>query len=81
MCLAIPSLVLSIDGATALVDTLGDRREVSLLLMDEAPAAGDYVLIRQGSFAYERVEPERARESLALMDEVLSGGSPDVRTW
>jgi hydrogenase expression/formation protein HypC len=81
MCLAIPSRVLEIDDLMAVVDTAGEQRKVSLMLMHEDVAVGDYVLIQHGQFAFERVDPERARESLALMEEVFAQESPDVRTW
>ena len=81
MCLAIPSRVLEIDDLTAVVDTAGERRKVSLILMHEDVAVGDYVLIQHGQFAYERVDAERARESLALMEEVFAQDAADVRAW
>lgn len=81
MCLAIPSRVLEIADQMALVDTAGEQRSVSLLLMHEDVAVGDYVLIQQGSFAYERVDAERAKKALALMEEVFAQGSGDVRAW
>lgn len=81
MCLAIPSRVLEIDGLVAVVDSAGEQRKVSLMLMHEDVAVGDYVLIQQGSFAYERVDAERAKEALALMEEVFAQGSGDVRAW
>ncbi|WIM04837.1 MAG: HypC/HybG/HupF family hydrogenase formation chaperone [Candidatus Nitricoxidivorans perseverans] len=81
MCLAIPSRILGIDDLMAVVDTAGERRQVSLMLMQEDVAVGDYVLVRQGSFAYERVDEARARESLALMEEVFARGLADVRAW
>jgi hydrogenase expression/formation protein HypC len=81
MCLAIPSRVIETDGLMALVDTAGEQRKVSLLLMHEEVAVGDYVLIQQGSFAYERVDAGRAREALALMEEVFAQGGADVRAW
>ena len=81
MCLAIPSRVLEVDDLMAVVDSAGERRKVSLILMHEDVAVGDYVLIQQGSFAFERVDAERARESLALMEEVFAQESPDVRAW
>lgn len=81
MCLAIPSRVLEIADQMALVDTAGEQRSVSLLLMHEDVAVGDYVLIQQGSFAYERVDAERARETLALMQEIFAQGGSDVRAW
>ncbi len=76
-----PLGILEIDDLMAVVDTAGERRRVSLMLMHEAVAVGDYVLIQQGSFAYERVDAERARESLALMEEVFAQGAADVRAW
>lgn len=81
MCLAIPSRVLEINDLMAVVDTAGERRQVSLMLMHEEVAVGDYVLIQHGNLAYERVDPERARESLALMEEVFAQGPADVRAW
>ena len=81
MCLAIPSRIIEIDGLVAVVDTAGTQRQVNLMLMHEDVAVGDYVLIQNGSFAYERVDAERARESLALMEEVFARGPADVRAW
>ena len=81
MCLAIPSRVIEINDLMAVVDTLGERRDVSLVLMHENVVVGDYVLIQHGSFAYERLDAERARESLALMEEVFAQGPADVRAW
>lgn len=81
MCLAIPSRVIEIDDLMAVVDTAGEQRQVSLMLMHEEVAVGDYVLIQHGNLAYERVDPERARESLALMEEIFAQGQADVRAW
>ncbi|CAG0941379.1 MAG: hypothetical protein EFKGCFLK_01342 [Rhodocyclaceae bacterium] len=81
MCLAIPSRVLEIDDLMAVVDTAGEQRKVSLILMHEDVAVGDYVLIQHGQFAYERVDAARAREALALMQEVFGQGAADVRAW
>lgn len=81
MCLAIPSRVLEIDDQMAVVDTAGEQRRVSLMLMHEEVAVGDYVLIQHGQFAFERVDPERAREALALMEEIFAQGGADVRAW
>ncbi len=80
MCLAAPSRILEIGDGTALTECFGQLREVSLLLMDEELAVGDYVLIQVGGFAFERVEPERAEEALALMQELMAQGD-DAREW
>jgi hydrogenase expression/formation protein HypC len=81
MCLAVPSRVVAIDGDMASVEAFGETRQVSLLLMPEEVAMGDYVLIQAGGFAFERVEPERAEESLRLMQELMAQGTEDVRAW
>ncbi|MBK7767028.1 MAG: HypC/HybG/HupF family hydrogenase formation chaperone [Sulfuritalea sp.] len=80
MCLAAPSLVLEVRDGMALTECFGQRREVSLLLMGEEVAVGDYLLIQAGGFAFERVEPERAAEALALMEELMTQGG-DARHW
>ncbi len=80
MCLAAPSKVIEIDGDMAVTECFGQRRQVSLMLMADEVAVGDYVLIQAGGFAFERIDAERAEESLALMAELLEqGGDAGVR--
>ena len=71
MCMAIPSRVVALDGEMATVESFGQTRTVSLLLMPEPVAIGDYLLIQAGSFACERVDPERALETLAILGEIV----------
>jgi len=80
MCLAAPSRVVSVGDGTAVTECFGERRAVSLLLLDEEVAVGDYLLVQAGGFAFERVEPARALAALALMEELLSQPAP-ARTW
>lgn len=80
MCLAAPSRVVEVRDGTALTECFGQRREVSLLLLNEDVAVGDYLLIQAGGFAFERVEPERAAEALAVMAELMAQGG-DARSW
>ena len=80
MCLAAPSKVIEVSDGKAVTECFGLVREVSLLLMDEEIAVGDYLLIQAGGFAFERVEPERAEEALAVMRQVMEQGS-DAREW
>ncbi|MDI1246444.1 MAG: HypC/HybG/HupF family hydrogenase formation chaperone [Rhodoferax sp.] len=80
MCLAAPSLVIEVADGMALTECFGQTRRVSLLLMDEDVRAGDYLLIQAGGFAFERIEPERARESLALMQDLMTQPG-DARRW
>ncbi|MDK9726516.1 MAG: HypC/HybG/HupF family hydrogenase formation chaperone [Sterolibacteriaceae bacterium MAG5] len=80
MCLAAPSKVIEVRDGMAVTECFGQIREVSLMLMTEDVAVGDYVLIQAGGFAFERIDAERAAESLALMEELLDlGGSCATR--
>ena len=81
MCLAIPSRVVSTDGATAVVDVCGARREANLMLMPEEIAPGDFVLVHAG-FAMQKVDRETAEESLQFFRRLVaaaeaSGETPD----
>lgn len=80
MCLAAPSLVIEVRDGMALTECFGQRREVSLLLIDEVVAPGDYLLIQAGGFAFERVEPQRALEALELMKQLMTEDA-DARSW
>lgn len=80
MCLAAPSKVIEVRDGIALTECFGHRREASLLLMTEDVAVGDYLLIQAGGFAFERIDAERAEESLALMQELMSMDH-DKRSW
>ncbi len=71
MCLAIPSRIVALAGDMATVECFGERREVSLMLIDAPLMLGDYVLVQAGGFAYERVEPSAAQATLELLGEVL----------
>ena len=82
MCLAIPSRVEAVDGLTAVVEAQGQRREVSLMLLDDEVAVGDYLLVRNGSIAFERVDAERALAALALIASVVDPlQHADLRAW
>ncbi len=81
MCLAVPSRVLATDGLTATVEAEGEQRQVSLMLLDEEVALGDYLLVQAGGFAFERVDAGRAEETLSLMREIAARGEADIRAW
>ncbi|MBC7251578.1 MAG: HypC/HybG/HupF family hydrogenase formation chaperone [Anaerolineae bacterium] len=68
MCLAIPTLIKSIDGQQAEVEIGGVRRKISLALTPEAKV-GDYVIVHTG-FAISVLNEEEAQESLALFAEL-----------
>ena len=68
MCLAIPTLITSIEGTTARAEIGGVERTISLTLTPEA-RVGDYVLIHTG-FAIGIVDEEEAQETLQLLKEL-----------
>ena len=73
MCLSIPSKVVKIDKErnTAIVDTMGVKREAGLDLMEEGSVIiGDYVLLHIG-FIMNKIEEEDALESLRVYREIL----------
>jgi hydrogenase expression/formation protein HypC len=80
MCLAAPSRVIEVRDGAAVTECFGQTREVSLLLLTEDVAVGDYLLIQAGGFAFERVDSERAQEALALMEELMAQGG-DALSW
>ncbi|MFN3977795.1 HypC/HybG/HupF family hydrogenase formation chaperone [Sulfurihydrogenibium azorense] len=71
MCLSIPSKVEEIfPDETAIVDTMGVRRKVSLHLLPEPVDVGDYVLIHVG-YAITKMNEEDALESLKIYEEIV----------
>ena len=74
MCLSIPSKVVKIDKEknTAIVDTMGVKREAGLDLMEEGDVKrGDYVLLHIG-FVMNKIDEEDALASLETYKEILA---------
>jgi hydrogenase expression/formation protein HypC len=67
MCLSIPSKVISVDEVknSAIVDTLGVSREVSLDLMGEPISVGDFVLLHVG-YIINKINEEDALASIEV---------------
>lgn len=70
MCVGVPMQVISIEGADAVAEIDGVKREASLMLMDEEVRVGDFVIVHAG-FAISRLDEEDARETLAMMREAF----------
>jgi len=73
MCIAIPAKVLSVDDFTAEVERYGERLTVSLAMLAERIAVGDYVIVQARQYAVERMDEATAAESLKLFDEIMTG--------
>ncbi len=68
MCVAIPSRIVAIEGETATIEVGGNRSTARVDLIEDV-GVGDYVLVHAG-FAITKLDPDDARETLALMGEV-----------
>ncbi len=65
MCIALPHRVVRVTGDVALIARDdGDPVEVSLLLLGESVAPGDYLLLQAGGFAMARLDADTARQRL-----------------
>ena len=72
MCLAVPGLVESVEGRTAVVDFGGIKREAIIDLMEQGSVKpGTYVLVHTG-FVIQILDKKEAEETLELWREVLS---------
>ena len=71
MCIAFPGKIISIDEDNfAVIDIGGTKREVSLDLMDEEVALGEYVIAHAG-YAMHKVDEAFAKESLTTLKEII----------
>jgi hydrogenase expression/formation protein HypC len=71
MCLGIPSKIISIEGQNAVIDVYGAQRQISLLVLDEPVALGDYVIVHAG-FAIQKLREDIAKETLGYFNTYLS---------
>lgn len=71
MCLGVPGRVVEVDGMMATVDFFGVERRVSLQVVDEPVAPGDYVLNHVG-FAIRRIPADEIGETLDLYERLIA---------
>ena len=69
MCVAVPMKVVEISEFRCVAEIGGVRKEASLMMLDGVNV-GDYVMIHAG-FAIEKVDPQRAEETIRLMRQIL----------
>ncbi|UCB43445.1 MAG: HypC/HybG/HupF family hydrogenase formation chaperone [Dehalococcoidales bacterium] len=71
MCLAIPALVMSVDGLSAEVEFGEVSRQISIWLTPDVKP-GEYVLLHTG-YSINIIDEDEAKETLKLLEEVASG--------
>jgi len=76
MCLGIPGQIVSIAGATAVVDFWGTRKEIRIDALDEPVFPGDYILNHVGA-AVRRIPTHEIADTLALYETILAEGQED----
>ena len=67
MCLAVPALLVELDGDEGVADLHGSRLPVNTLLVPDV-RIGDWVLTHAG-FAIQRLDAEAAARTWAVLDE------------
>ncbi len=72
MCLAVPAEIISIanDVATCRVGEGDTTINASLMVLDEAVAAGDFLIVHAG-FAIRKLDPQEAKETLKILRDVI----------
>ena len=75
MCLAVPAKIISLNGASAEVDIMGNRMTADVSVLPDA-AVGDYILVHAG-FGIQIYDEEEARLTLDLINELAgkAGGA------
>lgn len=74
MCLAVPMRVVSVEGATGIVELGGVEQPVNFTLLPEV-APGEYVIVHAG-FALERLDEAEARRTIELINELTESEPP-----
>lgn len=69
MCVAVPMKVVEVSEYSCVAEIDGVRKTASVMTLDNV-AVGDYVMIHAG-FAIEKVDPEIAEQTLALMRQIV----------
>lgn len=73
MCLAVPAEVITIEDqvATCRVGEGETTVTASLMILDDAVAPGDFLIIHAG-FAIRKLDPVEARETLQILRDVMA---------
>ncbi len=74
MCIGIPGLIISVEGADAVVDFAGTARPISLLTLPDAQP-GDWIIAHSG-FAVKQLSEADATQSIECIVEMVDPGRP-----
>jgi hydrogenase expression/formation protein HypC len=68
MCLAVPMKIVQINGEFGIAELGGLRHKVNLQLLPQIKV-GDYIIVHAG-FGIEKLDAERAEETLRIINEI-----------
>jgi hydrogenase expression/formation protein HypC len=71
MCLGLPGEIVSISGATAVIECWGTRRNVQLDTITDLVRVGDFVIEHEGTII-RRIASEDVDDTMALYETVLA---------
>ena len=78
MCLAIPTQIIKLlDKQMALTSLSGVEKEISLALLAEPVAVGDYVIVHVG-YALNKLDENDAKKTLAYFAEMLADEPSEI---
>ncbi len=77
MCVGFPAEIISINGGSAVIDYLGVRKEVNIMLLP-AVQVGDYVLVHAG-IALQKISPSEASELFELFKELQTAAESPLK--
>jgi hydrogenase expression/formation protein HypC len=69
MCLAVPAKVISINGANAQADMMGNMTSADISLLENVQI-GDYIIIHAG-FAIQKYDENEAKATLDILHELF----------
>jgi hydrogenase assembly chaperone HypC/HupF len=74
MCLAVPAKVMSIEGANAQIDIMGNSSTADISFLENVHI-GDYVMVHVG-FAIQKYDEKEALSTLSLVEEMFGKAGP-----
>jgi len=72
MCLGFPGQITELDEFAATVDIAGTKREVSIMVLPDEVAVGDWVMVHAG-MAIAKMDPDEAQKTLQVLREFADG--------
>ena len=71
MCLGFPGKIIEMDDFGAVVDIDGTTREISMMMLADDVALGDYVMVHAG-FAIAKMDEAEALKTLEALREIAA---------